>query len=70
MRATLTDRLQRAACRQKVTGPCLKRALSEEETFASSLLPELTGQDCTFMCVVDTPSTEGQGGRLGDSGWE
>ena len=40
---TLTDRLERAACRQKVTDPCLERALSEEETFASSLLPELPG---------------------------
>lgn len=51
-----------AACRQKVPDPCLKRALTEEETFASSLFPELTGPGVSNHVCMNALSTEGQQG--------
>lgn len=63
MRGSIMDRpAYGAACKQKVTDPCLKRALTEEETFASSLFPELVGPGLCIHVCMNALSTEGQQG--------
>lgn len=61
----MTDRPEGAVCRQRIPDPGLKRALADEEAFASFLPAKPLGTVCAFMGVVGTLSTEGPRGRLG-----